>query len=242
MSAQPITITPPPSETQSEISSLSQNVQLLNHRGNLANNVYIVFLALTLISTILIVRFNGKLNAARNALEHAKDSKLASDFREKDLQIADALKKQTEAELSLLKLRRFVSEPRTVDRIKSKALLENRPKGSVEIKYLDGVETERFAKELQKNLADNGWKTSIEKVGTNIISNAGVAVITGSKRLMGNEISLDESGRPKFFQEPGQTLITFLDTCVESAVGGWWMANPQLAKDTSAVLIGPKVW
>ena len=49
-------------------------------------------------------------------------------------------------------------------------------------------------------------------------------------------------GRPKNFEEPAHTLITFLDTCVEGATTGWWTTNPELGDDVSIVLVGPKVW
>lgn len=156
------------------------------------------------------------------------------------MQLEEQRQRATEAQLSLLALQRFVREPRTVNPIKSKALLENRPKGSVEIKYLHGIETERLAHELQQTLEANGWKVSIQKVASDVIHDAGIALLSGSKTSPRE--GLDESGRPKFFEEPGQTLFAFLDSCVEGTIGGWSMTNPNLESNTSVVLIGPKVW
>jgi hypothetical protein len=149
-------------------------------------------------------------------------------------------KQAADAQLSLLKLQRFIREPRTVEVEKSRTFLANRPKGSVRIKYLDGVEPERLANELNKTLTANGWQSSIQKVGADVIHDAGIALLTSSKGLLNG--GLDESGRPKFFEEPGQTLFAFLDSCVDGAVMGWSATNSQLEENSSVVLIGPKVW
>lgn len=135
-------------------------------------------------------------------------------------------------------LRRFVREPRTVDEAKAGQLLQSRPKGRVEIHYLDGnVESERLAGELQNVLGNNGWSASLEKSGTNIINTAGIAMRTGSRWA---------NVQGKFglkLEEPGDTLFTFLQTCVVGDIGGWAApGDPSLGKDASVVLIGPKVW
>jgi hypothetical protein len=109
MSPQPTTTTTPTSATQSDISSLSKSVQSLSSRVNLANNLYIGFLALTLIASILIVRYNGKLNDAKGALERAKDGKVANDLKDKDVHISDALKSAGEANESAAKLEKEAS-------------------------------------------------------------------------------------------------------------------------------------
>jgi hypothetical protein len=100
MTPQDNTASTPASAIQSEISSQSNNVQFLSSRVNLANNLYIVFLVATLISTILIVRWNGKLSAAKDNLERAKDRKVAGDLGEKDIKIGELSKQAEELEQS----------------------------------------------------------------------------------------------------------------------------------------------
>jgi hypothetical protein len=173
--------------------------------------------------------------------EDASNAKAAQQRVEIDL--ATARTKQTEAELLLLKLQRFVREPRRVDAVKATALLANRPKGTVEIEYLKDVpEIERLVNEMQKYLADNAWKVSIKPVGTEKIRHAGIGMISGSKSRYEGMTVDDQSGRPKFFEEPGQTLWSFIDGCIEGTSEGWSMTNEQLPKDASVLLVGPKVW
>jgi hypothetical protein len=101
MNPQDSTTTTPPSAIQSEISELSKNVQSLTSRVNLANNLYIGFLAATLLATILIVKWNGKLNSAKDDLERAKDRKVAGELSEKDAQLEAEKSKRLELEKTL---------------------------------------------------------------------------------------------------------------------------------------------
>jgi hypothetical protein len=117
MNPQDSTLNTPPSAIQSEISVASKNVQALNSRVNLANNLYIGFLVATLISTILIVRWNGKMNAAKDDLQRANDRKVAGDLKEKDEQIsktneraAKLEKEAADARLELEKLKQRITE------------------------------------------------------------------------------------------------------------------------------------
>jgi hypothetical protein len=206
----------------SDISALSQRVQNLGHAAKLANNLYLVLLAGTLIASVFIVVLNNKRADAQEKLAETKDTQRARDSQEKDRQIAEANKasgeaneraaklekESTEAQLQLLKLRRSMTEPRTVDAEKAKAVLE-KAKGSVEIRYLDGVETEWCALELQKCLAANGWTVSIKKVGREVFSYTGISLDTGSKTLLDTQT---RSGFHGFFEEPGDTLYEFVHT------------------------------
>ena len=104
MNAQKTTTAIPPSASQSEISSLSKNVQSLTGRVHLANNLYIGFLALTLLASILIIKWNGKLSSAKDDLQRAKDTDVARELKGKDVQIAKLEKDTADARLELAKI------------------------------------------------------------------------------------------------------------------------------------------
>jgi hypothetical protein len=98
MAPQNAITTQPSSVSQSTIEELSKKVQSLRARADLANGAYIVFLILTVLSTMLLTRWSGKANRAADELIQAKDRKLEADLKEKDVQIADTKERAAKLE------------------------------------------------------------------------------------------------------------------------------------------------
>jgi len=197
-----ITPSPTPSTTiaqmqnQSVTSNPSSAVELAAKSHRFWFRLYVTWIVLAAIASAFLT---WMLWRSGNRQQDAAISETKEHTAKLEKEAAEAHTKQTEAELSLLKLQRFVREPRIVDPAKSKAFLEGRAKGSVELMYLDGnIESERLANELQKLLSDSGWRASIKKADPELISYAGISVMTGSKMLQ-NVGTGAKLGRPEWY-------------------------------------------
>src|SRR6185295_5731106 len=86
-------------QTNANTSALSQEAQNLTSRVGWSNNAYVVFLALTLIATVLIVRYNSRLNKVKDELSvrerQASEEKVAALTKEAEV----AKKERAETDL-----------------------------------------------------------------------------------------------------------------------------------------------
>jgi hypothetical protein len=88
-----------PMQTNANTSSLSQEAQTLASRARWSNNAYIGFLVLTLAATVLIVRYNNRLNKVKDEL--AVGEKLASEEKVAALTRDAEIAKKERAETDL---------------------------------------------------------------------------------------------------------------------------------------------
>lgn len=238
MTPQENTTAIPPSAIQSEISSQSKNVQSLNSRVNLANNLYIVFLVATLISTILIVRWNGKLNSAKDELAQTKDGELQKELKAKDGLIANANKAAGEAneraatlEKEAAELRKTVVEPRQITkegREKAKAILDKGPKGEAIVSTVrDNSDAMFFAMFIRDLLESSGWKTSEGKTREPTTVFSGTTIRFWSP---------DSEPLP----EPAKTLHDAIDVLGLQSGKFIWAGDFSLKDSPIEIIVGPK--
>jgi len=203
--------------TMSEMEKRAAN---LNTGLDFWNKVYVWGLAVTVLAGF--VTFIAQRQSIVGSRKLSDVTKSITDSQNKafQLQLLEQREKTAKAETATAELRRFMNETRHVDEEKSKAILENRPKGRLIIRYVGkDTETEVFALQLFNLFVASGWQVSKKIkdcdpgviVMTTLPKDAMFDPSTGKAK---NALADQWGGIP----EPGKTVHEVLSTS-ESFVG-----------------------